>query len=112
MQASEEDKKQIQLLTNRIVDCLSPYGVRQVYLFGSFAYGKPTADSDFDFYVVVRDENKDLINLGVQALSSTRGIKKRPVDILVGNKSLFERRRQFASIESEVYRKGMLLYEA
>ena len=30
--------------------------VEQIYLFGSYAYGKPHKDSDLDLYVVLKDD--------------------------------------------------------
>jgi predicted nucleotidyltransferase len=35
----------------------------QVYLFGSYAYGTPTPDSDYDFYVVLNDNAKNPIEV-------------------------------------------------
>ena len=42
--------EEIMMLKDCIVSQLSPL---QVYLFGSYAYGEPDSDSDYDFYVVV-----------------------------------------------------------
>ena len=39
-------------------------------------------------------------------------MKQRPVDIVVGTISRFEARKEITSIENEVYRKGVLLYDA
>ena len=39
-------------------------------------------------------------------------MKQRPVDIVVGTVSRFEGRKEIPSIENEVYRKGVLLYDA
>ena len=62
----------------------------RVYLFGSFANNTYTSESDLDFYIV----------------------KQHPADILLGAKSCFEERKEIPSIENEVYRKGVLLYDA
>ena len=34
------------------------------------------------------------------------------IDILLGTKSRFEERKEIPSVENEVYRKGVLLYDA
>lgn len=98
---------------NELRDCfvqqLSPL---RVYLFGSFADGTFTEDSDFDFYIVVDDRETDLIGLMRQAYRAVRSVKKRPVDILVGTSSRFEERKDQLSVENEVYQKGVLLYAA
>ncbi len=96
---------------NELKDCLvKQLSPLKVYLFGSFATGENNDDSDFDFYIVVDDSQTDLIDLISRAYKSVRGIKKRPVDILVGTESKFEERKRAQTIENEVFRKGMLLY--
>ena len=98
---------------NELKDCfirqLSPL---KVYLFGSFANGTFNEDSDFDFYIIVDDQETDLIELMRQAYKAVRNVKKRPVDILIGTSSKFEERKHQLSVENEVYQKGVLLYAA
>lgn len=83
----------------------------KAYLFSSYADGTARPDSDFDFYIVVSDEQTDTLELAARAYKAARGVKKRPVDILVGTESKFEQRRHMPTVENEVYRKGVLLYE-
>jgi predicted nucleotidyltransferase len=45
-------KPELDNLTQIIVNTVP---VEQVYLFGSYAYGTPNEDSDYDFYVVLKD---------------------------------------------------------
>ena len=47
----------------------------KIYLFGSFADGTYTEESDFDFYIIVSDEVKELKDLTTQAYRSIRKIK-------------------------------------
>ena len=96
---------------NALQDCF----IRQleplkIYLFGSYANGTYTKDSDFDFYVVVDDSRTDLVSLMTQAYKSIRGVKQHPVDILVGTQSRFNEHKERATLEREVAQKGMLLY--
>jgi uncharacterized protein len=42
-------------LEARIRDALAPLRPEKVILFGSYAWGQPTPDSDIDLYVVTRD---------------------------------------------------------
>ena len=100
---------EISALKDCFVKALAPL---RVYLFGSYAYGAPSEDSDFDFYIVVDDSRTDTLELMTRAYSACSEIKQRPVDILVGTQSRFEARRQRPTIESEVYNKGVLLYSA
>ena len=100
---------EIQAIKDRLVEQLSPL---KIYLFGSYAYGTPTADSDYDFYIIVDDENRDTLDLMARAYAACSEIKQRPVDILVGTESSFEARKQRPTIENEVFHKGVLLYGA
>lgn len=100
---------EIEELNKQFIAELSPI---KIYLFGSFAYGTNTEDSDFDFYIVVRDDVSDLAGATAQAYKAIRRVKQRPVDIIVGTESRFEHRKEIPSVESEVYQKGVLLYGA
>ncbi len=99
--------EEIMEMKDRIVSQLAPL---QVYLFGSYAYGTPGPDSDYDFYIVVDDSQSDWHAQTVKAYKAIRPIRTKPVDILVGTKSNFERRKAYSSIEREVAQKGVLLY--
>ncbi len=65
-------------ITRRIVEHLRP---EKVILFGSYAYGKPTADSDVDFLVVMETS----LRPAIRTLAVCRLIRPRPfpVDIIV-----------------------------
>ena len=100
-------KDEIEALKQKFVEQLSPVGI---YLFGSFAEGRNTEDSDFDFYIIVDDSVKDIPAETTKAYRSIRRTKQRPVDILVGTRSRFEARKNIPSVENEVFQKGVLLY--
>ncbi len=48
--------KNVEILKNRIIECLKPIDPARVILFGSYAWGKPSKDSDIDLYVVTKDD--------------------------------------------------------
>lgn len=98
---------EIEEMKDSFVKELSPL---KIYLFGSFAEGKDTPDSDFDFYIVVDDSQKDIASLTGRAYKSIRKIKKRPVDILVATEKRFDERKNMLTVENEVVTKGVLLY--
>ena len=102
-------RDEIENLKMQFISCLAPV---RIYLFGSFADGSYSEHSDFDFYIVVSDSISDLADATTQGYRAIRHIKQRPVDIIVGNQSRFERRKNTPSIENEVFTKGVLLYEA
>ncbi|MCD8148280.1 MAG: nucleotidyltransferase domain-containing protein [Clostridiales bacterium] len=100
--------QEIEELKNHFVEQLLPV---QIYLFGSYANNTYTDNSDFDFYIVVRDGVTDIAAETSKAYKAVRRVKQRPVDIIVGTRSRFDKRKDFPSIENEVYRKGVLLYD-
>lgn len=94
-------------ISDRIQSSTSP---RMIYLFGSFAKDTYTEDSDYDFYVIVPDDSGDKIQLAQQAYRSLRGIRKRPVDIVIGYESAFQERAQLETLEKTVKEEGVVLY--
>ena len=100
---------EIEELKNQFVKQLSPI---RTYLFGSFANGTNSENSDFDFYIVVDDKVTDLVEMTASAYKAIRTTKQRPVDIIVGTSSRFNERKNMMSVENEVFEKGVLLYES
>lgn len=84
----------------------------RIYLFGSYANDTYTDESDLDFYIILPDGATDLAGETTKAYKAVRTVKRRPVDIIVGTKSRFEERKEIPSVENEVFRKGVLLYDA
>lgn len=102
--------QEINELKDSFVDNLLPL---KIYLFGSMAEGKGNEDSDFDFYIVVDDSQKDMLALTEKAYKVIRFKQKRAVDIIVNTKKEFDiRKDKSASVEREVEEKGVLLYGA
>ncbi|MCM1387658.1 MAG: nucleotidyltransferase domain-containing protein [Bacillus sp. (in: Bacteria)] len=100
---------EIEKLKECFVEQLLPM---RIYLFGSYANNTFTNESDLDFYIVVRDDVVDIQAETARAYKAIRKIKQCPVDIVLGTKSRFEARKEIPSVENEVYRKGVLLYDA
>ena len=99
---------EIEKLKECIVEQLLPV---QIYLFGSYANNTFTNESDLDFYIVVKDV-ADIPAETAKAYKAVRRVKQHPVDIVLGTRSRFEARKDIPSVENEVYRKGVLLYDA
>ena len=101
---------EIDKIKDIIVKTVTP---ERIYLFGSYVYGTPDADSDYDLYVIVPDESDRPLVLTERiynALFANTGGK--PIDILVKRFSDFEARKPLPTIEREVSTKGVLLYGA
>ncbi len=100
---------EIEIIKQHFVKKLLPV---QIYLFGSYANDTYTANSDLDFYIIVPDDVADLAAETTKAYQAIRKVKNKPVDILLGTKSHFELRKDLPTIENEVFRSGVLLYDA
>lgn len=101
-----EDK--VQQLTDKIV---REYHPQKVILFGSYAWGTPTEDSDLDFFVV-----KETGEPAVEREVSLRRIlfgSGVPIDVLVYTPEEVAQRREIDDpFIEEVLSKGKVLYEA
>jgi predicted nucleotidyltransferase len=101
--------QEIEELKKHLVERLLP---DRIYLFGSYANNTYTDESDLDFYIMMPDGASDLAAETTKAYKAIRTVKRHSVDIIVGTRSRFESRKDIPSVESEVYRKGVLLYDA
>jgi predicted nucleotidyltransferase len=85
--------------------------VGRIFLFGSYADGKPNIDSDLDIYVVMSDNAKikeiDAMRLIRKAI---RDKKTMPVDIVVSRENKFNQRKSSITIERQIEQDGILLY--
>ena len=81
-----------------------------IYLFGSYAYGIPTDDSDLDIYVIVPE--KEMCNCDVRSNIILDIHKKNsmPVDLLLGDETNFNSRARFPTLERKIYRDGVKIY--
>jgi len=84
----------------------------KIILFGSHAYGTPREGSDYDFFVVLKDDTEKPI-LIIQKIY--RSLAERPmltpVDVLANYKSRFEWRSTQPTIERRIANEGIVLYE-
>ena len=85
--------------------------VEQIYLFGSYAYGKPHQYSDLDLYVVLKDDvpMRDL-DAGLQIALAISRKKSMPVDIVAKRKRDFDSRLKDITLERIVNRDGIRIY--
>ncbi len=94
-------------ITERIVDALAP---QQVILFGSYAHGQPTPDSDVDLLVVMETEERP--SKRRQAVSRLFRERPFPMDIIVRTPA--EMQRSTESVDPfihDVLERGRILYD-
>lgn len=84
--------------------------VQEIVLFGSYASGSPTKDSDIDLLVVLNTKEKGLKRYAtVSALLEPREI---PMDIIVKTPSEIRRRKHFFDpMTKSISKTGKVLYE-
>jgi predicted nucleotidyltransferase len=113
LQVENKAQNIIDTTISSIVDTIShSIPTERIYLFGSYAYGTPQQDSDYDLFVVIPDG-------AMRPIEAMRKIHhalyplnlKRPVDVLADYKSKFNELKQYATLEHTVDRQGVLLYE-
>ncbi|MDR1867568.1 MAG: nucleotidyltransferase domain-containing protein [Treponema sp.] len=101
---------EILAIKDTIVKTVDP---EKVYLFGSYAYGTPHKDSDYDFYVILKDDSAinplDAMDMIEMSLFKTN--VRKPTDILANYKSSFEYISTQPTMERKIVREGVLLHE-
>ncbi len=97
----------LRAITRRIVEAVHP---EKVILFGSYAYGEPTLDSDIDLLVVMKSSKRSIENaIAVDKLFSNR---RFGMDILVRTPQELRHRLAIGDIfMQEITDKGKVLYE-
>jgi len=97
----------IQELVRQIADAFHP---ARIYLFGSYAYGKPRPESDVDLLVVMETSQRETR----QALQIRQHVNPLfGVDILVYTPSRLEQRLALGdSFLKEIVENGILIYES
>lgn len=104
-----ESREEIKDVVNKFLNTLHP---NKVYLFGSFARGTKNEDSDFDYYIVMDKNYQVSNNTSANTYMSLKGIKRRPVNIIINNESKFEERFEIINtLEHTVKQGGVLVYE-
>lgn len=99
--------EQIQQFAQRLGEEFSP---QRVILFGSYAYGQPTRDSDVDLMVIMPLYNCTPVEKSVEIRLKLR--PSFPMDILVRTPERVRERLAICDIfMREVLSKGRVLYE-
>ncbi len=99
---------EIQEAVQKLVEVYQP---KVIYLFGSYAWGEPTEDSDLDFLLVLQDGKKidHLLRMKAWQALRTSNFSK---DLLFNNHREFQRRAEhLSSLEHKIKSDGRILYE-
>ncbi len=105
----------MQALESNILDemvrrLVAEFQPEKIILFGSYAWGEPTEDSDVDLFVIVPESDEKPIRRMQRAYGCVSGLGM-PVDVLVRTRAQAERYRHVrASLEYKVFDEGKVLY--
>lgn len=101
---------QIQAIVQRIVEGYAP---DRIILFGSYAYGVPTEDSDLDLLIIKKDAENRKIERDLTVRHLLWGSPMPPMDIFIRTPQEVQQAvSQIYTIEAEALRKGRILYAA
>jgi len=100
---------------NNIVNAIVSTGLaHDVLVFGSYARGEQTDDSDIDFCILTDDnlpEGTSLMQLTADLYGKIRNIEKPPIDLLVYRRSDFISRSSCpVTFEHTILQEGKKLY--
>lgn len=105
---SNINAKLLKTTLRRLVKIFKP---EQIYLFGSYAWGKPDEGSDFDLMVIVSETDLSPLQRMVKAQENLSGLKA-PIDVIVKTRAEFDFYLDvYASLERQIIDEGVLLYE-
>ncbi len=88
----------------------SVVNTERIYLFGSYAYGTPQEDSDFDIYVIY-DEDERPIKVMQRISLALMYDSAKALDVLASRLDNFEARCKVSSFERTIRDKGVILYD-
>jgi predicted nucleotidyltransferase len=110
---TEKAQNELNATIKMIADTIShSVPAERIYLFGSYAYGEPRKNSDYDFFVVIPDGDMRPTEAMRQIYHALYPLNlEKPVDILANYKSKFDEMKQYTTLEHTIDKQGVLLYE-
>jgi len=84
---------------------------KYIFLFGSYAYGEPTEESDIDIYVVTPDNVDNFSELYTKIMVDLSYKKMFFIDLLFNTESTFNFRKVRNILERTISQKGKIVYE-
>ena len=101
-------QNEITSLTNRITSRFAP---SKIFLFGSYAFGTPTSDSDLDLCIVTNLEGKRKLDIIRAVRREISAVLHGALDILVYGDDEFAQRSSLQNtFEHKIVEDGKLLH--
>ena len=87
------------------------FSIKQIFVFGSYAYGKPDKDSDIDLCIIADFNNKRKIDIIREIRRELIDLITNPLDILVYSEKEFNERASLTStLEHKILMSGIKVY--
>jgi predicted nucleotidyltransferase len=97
----------IEEIKKRLIEVYNPVAI---YVFGSYAWGTPTEDSDLDLLIVVDESDEKSYKRPVAGYRALRGLRI-PKDLIVKTKQEFERSASnVTTLLYKIKKDGELIY--
>ena len=111
----EKQMIDVEILKKEIVERLAPLEPDKIILFGSYAYGKPSEESDIDLFLLKDISVEEMRNFRFVAKKALRDFQfkyKIGVDLFVGSKERVEYRIKEVKDQfyQEIVQNGAVLY--
>jgi predicted nucleotidyltransferase len=106
----DEVKRELDIILQAVIETVQ---TSRVYLFGSYAKGGYSEDSDIDIFVVADNSFKsDVIEACAEVRVKLYGKRKKSLDIIIERESEYtDRAADVLGIEYEVANTGRVIYE-
>jgi len=99
----------IQVITETILNNIE---VKSIYLFGSYAYGTPTPNSDIDIYAVLPDKYNNTTEIYAKIITELSDKNIFFIDLLLVPEHIFDSRKNRYIFETTIFNRGKILYES
>ena len=103
----------IENIKQEIIDKLRPLTPDKIILFGSYAYGTPTEESDIDLFLYKNIDKSEVRNYKVRLSKQLRELTDKyniGFDFIVSNEAFVKSREDYF-YQKELLEKGIILYE-
>ncbi len=101
-------KQVLEDIKKRLVKAYDPIAI---YLFGSYAWGTPTQESDLDLLIVVDKSDEKSFRRPIKGYDALQGLEYIPKDLIIQTKDEFEQRsEEKTTLEYKIKKSGELIY--
>jgi len=89
------------------------FNTKKIILFGSFAYGEPTSESDIDLCIIMDLNNERKIQVMREIRNHLYEVVVMPIDFIIYTEEEFaERTSNPTTLEYKIEKEGKVLYAA